>query len=322
MKTQSSPSHPNRKTKGPVRIMAWTLGAILVVIVLAGIGLQIAISRNGPAVLSAVDRIAGGTGGAEFKAKIATGDHPQQKLLVWGPDDRSAKDVLRPVLVFVHGGSWRWGDPEDYDFVGRAFVEQGFVVVLGGYRLEEAGKYPAMVEDTARVIGWTHEEIAAYGGDPESIVIAGHSAGAYNVVMTALQDSWLGKHSLSTKDVAGVIGLSGPYDFLPLDSDSTIASFGHVEEDKALDATQPIKLIRADAPPMLLIHGEKDALVGMRHSRDLASLVGDAGGTATLELYPEMAHNDPLISIAAPWRSRRDVVTKMAEFVRQQTTSE
>jgi acetyl esterase/lipase len=311
-----------RKTRGFTRIMAWTLGVLLALIVLGAIGLQIAISRDGPAVLSAVDRISGGTGGAELKARIATGEHEHQKVIVWGPEDHSSSDPLRPVLLFVHGGSWNSGDPESYDFVGRAFVEQGFVVALGGYRLGEAGKYPGMIEDTARAFAWVHEEIVSYGGDPESIVIAGHSAGAYNVMMTALEDKWLGKHSLSPKDIAGVVGLSGPYDFLPLDSDSTIASFGHVEEGEALDATQPINLVRTDAPPKLLIHGEKDTLVGMRHSRELAGRVSDAGVEAGLELYPEMAHNDPLISIAAPWRSRRDIVAKIADFARQNATSD
>lgn len=301
--------------------MAWTLGILLAVMVAGAIGLQYAITQNGPAVLAAVDRITGGSGGAELKAKIATGDHPQQKLLVWAPDNHAAGDALRPVLLFVHGGSWRWGDPEDYDFVGRAFVEQGFVVVLGGYRLEDAGKFPAMLEDTARAISWTHNEIEAYGGDPQHIVIAGHSAGAYNVLMAAMDDQWLAAHSLSPDNIAGVVGLSGPYDFLPLDSESTIASFGHVEEGDALKATQPINLVKEGHPPMILIHGEKDTLVGMRHSRDLAGLVTDAGGEAALELYPEMEHNDPLISIAAPWRSRRDIVPKIAEFVRQTGSS-
>ena len=64
--------------------------------------------------------------------------------------------------------------------------------------------------------------------------------------------------------VKGVIGLSGPYDFVPLDSESTIASFGHLDEPII---TQPFEHIRADAPPMLLIHGEKDTLVRPRNSR-------------------------------------------------------
>ncbi|WP_298306706.1 alpha/beta hydrolase [uncultured Erythrobacter sp.] len=309
----------NRKTKGPFRIMVWTLGVLIPFIIVAAIGLQVAIARNGPAVLSAVDRISGGTGEAELKAKIATGDHPDQKLFVWGPQEQKAKTLLRPVLLFVHGGSWNSGDPEDYSFVARSFVEQGFVVVLSGYRLGEAGKYPGMIEDTARAFAWAHEEITQYGGDPDHIVIAGHSAGAYNMMMVALEKKWLGAHSLQPKDIAGVVGLSGPYDFLPLDSDSTIASFGHAKD---LDATQPINHVSEAAPPMLLIHGETDTTVGVFHSRNLAELLIDQGRDPTLALYPEMDHADPLVSIAAPWRSRRDIVPKIAAFVRQRASPE
>lgn len=301
--------------------MVWTLGVIVALLVVGAIGLQIAISRDGPAVLSAVDRIAGGTGlgdgGAELKARIATGDHPDQKILIWGPKDTPAKPL--PVVLFVHGGSWNSGNPESYDFVGRAFVEQGFVVALGGYRLGEAGKYPGMIEDTARAFALVHKEIEDYGGDPQNIVLAGHSAGGYNMMMVALQEKWLAEHSLSPKDIAGVVGVSGPYDFLPLESDSTIASFGHVDD---LDATQPINHVGPDAPPMLLIHGEADTTVGAFHSRNLNALLKGAGHKPALELYPEMSHTDPLISIAAPWRERRDIVAKIASFVRKTTASE
>ena len=299
--------------------MAWILGIIVAVVVLGAFGLQVAIARDGPAVLSAVDRITGGSGEAELKARIATGDHPDQKLFVWAPEEPVSQGSPRPVLMFVHGGSWNSGDPESYDFVGRAFVKEGFVVVLSGYRLGEAGNYPGMIEDTARAFAWVHKEIEDYGGDPQSIVLAGHSAGAYNMMMAALESRWLARHSLSPANIAGVVGISGPYDFLPLDSDSTKASFGHVDD---LDATQPINHVSRDAPPMLLLHGEKDTTVGVFHSRNLKALLEEAGVDTRLELYPEKNHIDPLISIAAPWRSNRDVVTKIAEFAREQTRSQ
>lgn len=299
--------------------MAWTLGGLVALLIVGAIGLQIAISRDGPAVLSAVDRLTGGSGGAELKARIATGEHPDQKLLIWAPKQAPSQQALRPVLFFVHGGSWNSGDPESYDFVGRTFVEQGFVVVLSGYRLGDKGKYPGMIEDTARAFAWVHDEIEAYGGDPQRVVIAGHSAGAYNMMMIALEEKWLARHSLSPNNIAGVIGISGPYDFLPLESESTIASFGHFED---LDATQPINHVKGSAPPMLLIHGEKDTTVGVFHSRNLSGLLEGAGHSPVLELYPEMNHTDPIISIASPWRGRRDIPAKIADFVRSQTRSQ
>ncbi len=298
--------------------MLWVLGGLAIFAILAGIALQFAISRNGPAVLSAVDHLTGGQHGAELKATISTGTHPQQKLLVWGPERRNPADAPLPVLFFAHGGSWRSGDPVDYGFIGRAFVPEGFIVVLSGYRLGEDGIYPAMLEDTARAIHWTHEEIVAYGGDPDRIVVAGHSAGAYNVVMAALEEQWLGRKGLSTQDIAGVVGLSGPYDFVPLDSDSTIASFGHVNDPMT---TQPLSHVRADAPQMLLIHGEKDTLVYPRNTRALAEALNNSGSHALTIFYPEIEHNDPLISLAAPWRSRRDLVAVIAGFAHSVTAS-
>lgn len=296
--------------------MAWAIGIILGLIVLAGLALQFAISQNGPAVLSLVDRIVGGSNNVALKAEVSTGDSDAQKLFVWGTEEADAAAAPLPVLVFVHGGSWRWGDPVDYDFIGRSFVPKGFVVVLAGYRMHPEAVYPAMLEDTASAIAWTKENIAEYGGDPDRIVIAGHSAGAYNVVQTALDQQWLAQLGHSPDDVAGVVGLSGPYDFYPFDSESTINSFGKAEKP---EATQPIQQVRGDAPPMLLIHGEKDTLVFPRNTRELAKRLNEAGGAADTAFYEAMDHNQPLISLAAPWRNSRDLDDKVAEFAKRVT---
>lgn len=303
-----------------MRIALWSLGAVALLVVFGGVALQVAIARNGPAVLNAVDRLAGGSRGVARLAKLSTGDHPAQKVILWGPEDRAPDAAPLPVLLFAHGGSWRTGDPADYGFVARAFVPEGFVVALSGYRLVKegapAGVYPAMLEDTAEAIAATRNAVAAYGGDPERIVVMGHSAGAYNVVMTALERDWLAQRDIEANTLSGAVGLSGPYDFYPFTSDSTIAAFGPAADP---EATQAFNHVRGDAPPLLLIHGEEDTLVRPRNSRELARLIETAGGTATLKLYREMAHNDPLISFAAPWRANRDVVETISTFAREVT---
>ena len=192
--------------------MLWAIGGIVVLIAVGGIALQYAISSNGPAVLTAVDRLVDGAGDASIRATVSVGEHPKQKVIVWGAENRDPAADPLPVLLFVHGGSWNWGDPDSYGFVGRSFVPKGFVVVLAGYRLHPDAVYPAMLEDTARAIAWTREEISQYGGDPNRITIAGHSAGAYNVVQVALERQWLGRHGMAADDLAGVVGLSRPDD--------------------------------------------------------------------------------------------------------------
>jgi len=289
----------------------WVIGAIVLIGVIAAAGLQFAIARNGPAVLSAVDQLLGDAGATQRAATISIGDDAAQKLVVWNSADQTSDSEPLPVLVFAHGGSWRSGDPIDYGFVGRSFVPKGFVVVLAGYRLHPHAVYPAMLEDTAAAIAWTHAEIAQYGGDPDRIILAGHSAGAYNVVQSALEEQWLGREGLATSDIAGVVGLAGPYDFFPFDSESTRNSFGETSNP---EATQPINHAREDAPPMLLIHGERDDLVKIRNSKALSSALTATGAQVELVTYPEMSHNDPLISLAAPWRNSRDVDDLIAEF--------
>ena len=299
--------------------MLLTIAGLVALFASGGLALFVAIQRNGAAVLNAFDRLTGGSGGAALLATISTGDHPEQQVIVWGPENGASDDARLPVLVFVHGGSWASGNPVDYGFIGRAFVPKGFVVVLAGYRLGPDGKYPGMIEDTARAIGWTHREIAQYGGDPAQIFVAGHSAGAYNVMMTALEEKWLAAEGVGLSDIAGVVGLSGPYEIYPYTSDASKAAFGHAADPLS---TQPIAHIRGDAPPLLLVHGEKDRLVRPKNTPMLAEMIETAGGTAEAHLYPEMAHREPLIALASPWRQRRDIDDKIAEFARSLAVSD
>lgn len=287
-----------------MKILLGGLAAIL----LAGVLLLLAIRNNGPAVLDAVDRMTGGSRGVRLVAKTHYGQDPAQKLRIYAPADA---DGPLPVFLFVHGGSWSWGDPDDYNFIARAIAPAGFIVVLAGYRLGEEGRYPAMLEDTAAAVAETAGLAPRLGGDPDRIVLAGHSAGAYNVVQVALETKWLAASGVEPR---GVIGLSGPYDFYPFDKPSSRAAFGSVG---AGAESQPISHIRADAPPMLLVHGEDDTLVRPRNTRALARALEQAGAPVETRIYPGFDHNAPLISLASPWRQRRDVDGAVVDFARR-----
>lgn len=291
----------------------WVLGAFAVAAALAGAALYLAIQRNGPAVLDNIDRITGGARGVKLLERASFGDRQVQKLIVYGPENALEGAGARPVILFVHGGGWHSGDPEDYGFVARALVPEGFMVVLAGYRLYPEVKFPAMLEDTARAVSWTRENIARHGGDPDRIVLAGHSAGAYNVAMIALDRQWLGREGQSADDLAGVVGLSGPYDFYPFTSDSARNSLGSAPRPAD---TQPVNFVRDDAPPMLLIHGEDDTAVRPRNSRELARRIEQAGGSASLRIFHGMDHKRPLLALASPWRHNREILGLVAEFAR------
>ena len=127
--------------------MAWGLGAIAGLLALGGIGLWIALQVNSVAVLDTVDRATGGNRAVTRVAQVRLGEAPTQTLSLHRAGRTAAP---APVLLFIHGGSWEWGDPKDYGFVARSLAPEGFMVALAGYRLGEAGRYPAMLEDSAR----------------------------------------------------------------------------------------------------------------------------------------------------------------------------
>jgi acetyl esterase/lipase len=294
------------------RMALWVLGALAIIALAAFLALRWAIAANGPAVLNTADRLTGGARDVALVQSAQYGDAPTQKIRVYAAKDASAEP--KPVILFAHGGSWRDGDPDDYGFIARALVPEGFVVVLMGYRMQPDAVFPAMLEDTASAIAWARNNVAAHGGDPDSLVLAGHSAGAYNVVMTALDKQWMAAEGLPEDAIAGVVGLAGPYDFYPFDSDSTKASFGKAADP---ESTQPINKIRGDAAPMLLIHGGKDTTVRPRNSRVLEAAIRDAGGAAKAHFFPAMDHARPLMMLASPYRRDPAVLDLITDFAHQ-----
>ncbi len=293
------------------RRMVWILG-IVAMLAAALVGIwHYAINNNAVALLDGVDRVVGGTRGT--RTALADGHYgplADQRIEVVVPD--GAATAPRPVIVFIHGGGWHSGTPGEYHFIGRTFARQGYVVVLVGYRMVPEGAYPRMLEDSALAVAWTREHLAEFGGDPERVFLMGHSAGAYNVVMLALERQWLGRAGVPEGFVKGVIGLSGPYDFYPFTSDSARAAFAHVA-DPAL--TQPIHFARGDAPPMLLLTGDADTTVKPRNSFALAKALTAAGLPTAPVVLAGVDHAGPVLKLAQPFMRDRRVIDPVLAFL-------
>ena len=240
----------------------------------------------------------------------------------YGPGERARIDVYAPaahperplpVIIFFYGGSWKSGSREGYGFAGRALAAQGFVVAVPDYRLLPEGRYPGFLDDSAAAVRWVRGHIGRYGGDPDRIVLAGHSAGAYNAAMLALDPRWLGADRAA---VRGLAAMSGPYDFLPLDTAVTKEAFGGVAD---LEATQPIRLASGDDPPSLLLAGGRDHLVIPSQSTGLALALVEAGARAEAIVYPELGHVGLVTALAKPFRGKAPVLKDVAEFARRVT---
>jgi acetyl esterase/lipase len=243
---------------------------------------------------------------ARMAKDVAYGAGDRLKLDVYAP--RSAAARPRPVILFIYGGSWNSGRRQGYAFAARALAARGFVVAVPDYRLVPEAAYPDFLRDCADAFRWARRNAAAYGGDGERIVLVGHSAGAYNAAMLTLDPSLLGA---DRKAVRGFAGLAGPYDFLPLDDDSTIAAFGAWPRPVE---TQPISHAAPGAPPALLLHGEDDSRVKPRNSRKLAQLLQAAGSEVRLKLYPGLGHVGILTALAVPFRRQAPVLDDLVDF--------
>jgi acetyl esterase/lipase len=240
---------------------------------------------------------------------IAFGTGPRLKLDVYAP--RSAAARPRPVIVFLYGGSWNSGRRQGYAFAGRALAAQGFVVVVPDYRLVPEVRYPDFLRDCAAAVHWARTGAGRYGGDGSRIVLVGHSAGAYNAAMLALDPGLLGADRAA---IRGFAGLAGPYDFLPLDDPATIAAFGHW---RPLAETQPVGHAAPGAPPALILHGTGDTRVMPRHSPALATRLEAAGADVRLKLYPRLGHVGILASVAIPFRRQAPVLADVARFAHE-----
>lgn len=239
-------------------------------------------------------------GGENMKvaANISYGQDPLQKLDIYSPKDGKAL----PVVLFIHGGGWRVGDKGQTAHVnkGKAFTDDGFVLVSANYRLSPQVKHPGHVEDVASAFAWVHSHIKEYGGDPSRIFLMGHSAGAHLVLLLGTNDRFLAAHKLSPANISGVISLdTASLDLIDrtsanspganvageLSSDMYENAFGH--DPKVLTDASPTLNIRKGKkyPRMLLICGSRRR-GAISQQEKFVRAFKTAGGTVTFQTVP------------------------------------
>lgn len=267
-------------------------------------------------LLNGFSRIAGDSarlvaGGLPF------GGDPRLKLDIWAPVGRPAAPL--PVIIFFYGGGWASGNRGDYGFVGRAFAARGFLTVIPDYRLVPQVRFPAFVEDCALAVKWVHDHVARYNGDAQRIAVSGHSAGAYNAAMIALDRDFLESIEVDPAIIRTAALLSGPYDFFPFTEQRGRDALGRWPRPTE---TQPISFVRRDAPPMLLMHGSADTLVQPRNSIALAAALTKAGAMAEFKLYPGKSHLDTIKSFSPLFRSATTALSDSVRFIERHGAGE
>jgi acetyl esterase/lipase len=252
-------------------------------------------------------------GDYQRSADLAYGEDPQHRLDVYVPKAGAAAraDGAHPLLVFWHGGRWTFGDKADYRFVGAALAGLGCVAVLPNYRHYPQVRREGFMDDAARAARWAVAHAHEYGADPQRLFLMGHSSGAHLAALLTLDTRYL-EAAGGALPQAGLIGLSGPYDFLPFTDGDTRDMFGPPAD---YPASQPINFVRADAPPALLIHGLRDDTVWPKNTRNLATALHARGVPVALKWYATATHADTVGAMSRTVRGRAPTLADIAAFI-------
>ena len=243
---------------------------------------------------------------------VAYGPGPRQQLDVYQPA-RAAPREGWPVVVFFYGGSWNRGKRGDYAFVGEALASRGILTLVADYRLYPEVRYPDFLRDSAAALAWSLSHAAGLGGNPRRVFVMGHSAGAYNAAMLALDPRWLKPTGHTPRELAGFIGLAGPYDFLPIENPDAKPVFFH--PDYPPD-TQPLEHASKAAPRSFLGAPREDSLVNpQRSTQGLATRLKTLGVPVTVKFYDRVGHTTLIAALGAPLRWLAPVLEDVVAFV-------
>lgn len=256
-----------------------------------------------------------------LNALVPRGTYRAETGIAYGPDPRQRLDVYSPLaaasdapmVVFFYGGAWTRGDRAAYRFVGEALASAGIHAVVADYRLSPDVRWMQILEDCSDTAAWAFRNAARLGASPTRIHLMGHSAGAYNAAMLALDGRWLARHRMQPGQLAGWIGIAGPYNFLPISDPDSQRAF----DWPATPAdSQPVAHVSPRAPRTLLLAARDDNTVNpLRNSAELADRLRRAGVEVVLEILDGVNHATIIGALATPLRRLAPVRSEVIEFV-------
>ena len=259
-----------------------------------------------------LNAVATASPGYSVAQEIAYGPLPRERLDIYTP--AAAKPAAGwPVVVFFYGGSWTSGERADYRFVGAALAARGVLTLVADYRLYPEVRYPDFLRDSALALAWGLDQAARLGGDPARLFVMGHSAGGYNAAMLALDPRWLAATGHRPQELAGWIGLAGPYDFFPTDNPDAQPVFFHPNYPAQ---AQPIEFGAVPGVPAFLGAPVNDRVVSpTRSTQALAARLQDHGTPVSLHSYEGATHATLIGAFAPPLRWLAPVLDDVLAFI-------
>lgn len=275
-----------------------------------------------PTVFVTVFLLAGCNKASLLNATVSGSAYKLQKDVVYGDHSRAKLDIYKPkkplenapLVMFVYGGSWQEGSKKDYLFAAQGFAAAGYTTLVPDYRVYPEVIFPTFVQDIAAAVAWSQRQSFDGTGKPQKVVLVGHSAGAQISMLLNLDQRYLAEQGLNNcSAIAGVIGLAGPYDFLPLSEQV----YKNIFPEDIRDQSQAINFANASSPPVLLLAGDADKTVGLKNSRNLNAKMQQLGAQVEFKVYPDVGHVGMVLPLASLFRGRAPVLQDSLSFIKR-----
>ncbi len=184
-----------------------------------------------------------------------------------------------PVVMFVHGGSWKSGNKNLYAGLGQSLANDGIGCVVCNYRLSPKVQHPAHIEDVAKAFAWTCDNIAKYGGNKERLFLCGHSAGGHLVSLLVTDPQYLKAEKHTIDEVKGVASLSGVYQIY---SGVKVFEGPFGNDEKVCKLASPITHVRGKHPPFFIAYADSDLPALDKMAEEMHGALKKAGSPTEL----------------------------------------
>lgn len=226
----------------------------------------------------------------------------KEEHLAYGLKARQRLDLYRsknakpqkPLIVFVHGGSWQHGNKRDYLFIGETFAREGYDVAVINYHLAPEHIFPAFIDDIAQAIHYLNQNQNKLNISTENLILMGHSAGAFNVMSVVY--SAQAKNFKYKDQIKAIVGLAGPYHF---DYKGDPLAEHAFDLNISYQQVMPYYFIEPNQIKHYLLIAEQDQLVERRNTLDLDIALREKGNHSHISIIPKTGHITIVATLAS-----------------------
>ena len=244
------------------------------------------------------------------------------KDIPYGELQRQSLDIYRPrqqlaryTVVFIHGGSWRFGNKDQYAYVGQALAKRGINCVVLNYRLFPAAVYPQFVNDVAQALVWLQASGRYYGINNVPLFLMGHSAGAHLAMLAAMDERIAIKTGFDRAQVKGIFSLAGVYSFRPENSALYQRIFPLEASGENYLNTKPINFVKEVGVPIYMLHGRQDKTVACRSAERMYKNALLAKHPIYLEIRENYGHVEPLFEFVSLAPNHSQLMGTLEQFM-------